>query len=156
MGTISSNGFSHDQQVVDAMKHLELLHPDAYDEVTQQFDEWFDHSMSGAHFDTEAMGVDDEWSSWLTDAIEATGFVRWEEGEPWTATPGVRTLTAIADFDVTKAWECWRIEITTDVPEDEITPEWLNANPDAWEFYDLKDRGYEALTLRAVEEVEED
>ena len=29
------------------------------------------------------MGVDIEFGSWLVDAIEATGKVLWEEGEPF-------------------------------------------------------------------------
>ena len=150
MGTISSNGFSHDQQVMDALNPLELMHPDAYDKVIEMFPE--EPILDGAHFDTDAMGVDCEWGSWLTDAIEATGLVVWEEGEPWTA-PTTRLLQATVTMDVTEAWECWRIEVTTDQPEDKITPEWLSANSDAWEFIDLKDRGYTASTVAMVDEV---
>ena len=150
MGTISSNGFSHDQQVQDAMDWLELNHPDAYTKIVDQFPET--PVMSGSWLDTEAMQVDAEWSSWLTDAIEETGLVVWEEGEPRTVPPGERVIRATADFDVTEAWECWRIEITTDLPVEKITPEWLANNPNAWEFLDLHDRGYASLQMTQVED----
>lgn len=41
----------------------------------------------GSWLNTEAMGVDVEYGSWLVDAIEATGVVMWEEGEPWALVP---------------------------------------------------------------------
>ena len=84
--TISSNGFSHDQQVSDALDYLRLNQPAAYSEIRKNFPEniiWED-TASKAWFDTKAMGVDVEWSSWLCDAIEETGLVIWEEGEPWS------------------------------------------------------------------------
>lgn len=81
---VSSGHFSHDQQVGDALSCLQHTYPNAYAKVRQQFPEsiiWDDQS---AWIDTEAMGVDVEWSSWLTDAIESTGVVFWDEGEPYT------------------------------------------------------------------------
>jgi len=30
-----------------------------------------------------AMGVSDEWGSWLIDAIEDQSEIHWEDGEPW-------------------------------------------------------------------------
>jgi hypothetical protein len=35
---------------------------------------------------------------------------------------------------------------------DEITPEWLANNPNAWEFLDLHDRGYTSLQMTMVED----
>jgi hypothetical protein len=84
MSAISSNHYSVDCQAIDAMGYLEREHPDDYAKVLADFPEYPDHKMSGSSFDTEAMGVDIEWSSWLVDAIEATGKVHWEEGEPWS------------------------------------------------------------------------
>lgn len=81
--TISSNGFSVDQQAADAMSYLERQHPEAWDKVIAQFPEYIDHTFCGSWFDTEEMRVDVEWGSWLVDAIEGTGYVFWEEGEPW-------------------------------------------------------------------------
>lgn len=83
--TISSNHYSVDQQAVDAMSFLEHHHPSAYSAVIEQFPEWGGLQFAdwSSWFDTEAMGVDVEWGSWLVDAIEDTGFVFWEDGEPW-------------------------------------------------------------------------
>lgn len=80
---ISSNHFSTDQQVIDAMDHLQLAEPAAYHKVLADFPEYANHVFDGAWFDTEAMGVDPEWSSWLVDAIENTALITWWEGEPW-------------------------------------------------------------------------
>lgn len=83
MSAISSNGFSHDMQAVDAMDWLKLNAPDAFHAVTAQFPEYLDAEFDGSWFDTDAMRVDVEWSSWLVDAIEDTGYIYWEDGEPW-------------------------------------------------------------------------
>ena len=37
--------------------------------------------LDGSWLNTEAMGVDPEFSSWLIDAIEDTGYAVWEDGE---------------------------------------------------------------------------
>jgi hypothetical protein len=81
---ISSNHYSHDLQLQDAMGYLEREHPGTYRGLLTEFPEWADRVWSGSWLDTDAMAVDVEWSSWLTDAVEATGLVMWEEGEPWT------------------------------------------------------------------------
>lgn len=51
---------------------------------------------------------------------------------------------AIVSVEVPDRWESWYIELTpegeADAPE-ELTSEWLNNNPDAWEMQDLKDAG---------------
>lgn len=83
-GSISSGHYSHDIQVVDALGYLHIYQPEAHAEVRKQFPEqivW--EQPMRTHIDTEAMNVDPEWSSWLTDAIENTGFVTWIDGEPY-------------------------------------------------------------------------
>jgi len=80
--TVSSNHVSLDQQAKDALDWLRLYRPDAYVEVRKHFPE--NIIFSGSWFDTERMEVDPEWGSWLVDAIEETGVIFWEDGEPWT------------------------------------------------------------------------
>lgn len=87
--SISSGHFSHDIQVVDALGYLHIYQPEAHAEVRKQFPErivW--EQPIRTHIDTDAMGVDPEWSSWLCDAIEDTGHVWWEDGEPWAYRDG--------------------------------------------------------------------
>lgn len=85
--SLSSNRFSVDDQAIDAMRWLYDEHRDAWDDIVSELPEFMANGgvllMEGSWFDTEAMGVDPEWGSWLVDAIENTGLVRWEEGEPW-------------------------------------------------------------------------
>lgn len=81
---ISNNKFSVDDQAIDAVRHLEVNHPKVHADLKGRFPELDTYTMSGSWFDTEAMGVDAEWGSWLVDAIEETGLVRWEDGEPWS------------------------------------------------------------------------
>lgn len=83
MYTISNNHLSVDQQVSDALQWMRLNHPEQFSEIRKEFPENFKWSPYDNHFDTEAMGVDIEWGSWLADAIEATGLVTWVEGEPF-------------------------------------------------------------------------
>lgn len=90
MGALSSDHFSVDAQVEDAMFYLEHNHPDEFARIVEKFPEWNTRTM-GEHsswFDTESMGVEPDWSSWLVDAIEDTGLVLWEEGEPWLIEEG--------------------------------------------------------------------
>lgn len=81
---ISSNGFSHDTQVKDALDYLEHNHNGVWEDLVKQFPEALNITWDGSWFDTEAMGVDEEYSSWLCDAIEETGLVEWDEGEPYS------------------------------------------------------------------------
>lgn len=83
--TISSGHFSTDMQAMDALRYLKDNAPSAYAGILGEFPELDNASfcLMGSWFDTDAMGVDEEWGSWLVDAIEATGRVYWEEGEPW-------------------------------------------------------------------------
>lgn len=83
MGTLSSNQLSTDLQADDVLGWLRINHPDAARIVDAQFPE--PRKWSGSWLDTEEMGVDVEYGSWLIDAIEATGLVTWRDGEPWAA-----------------------------------------------------------------------
>ena len=75
---VSSSGASHDMQVSDALDALSEADQRA---VRRAFPERL--IFDGAWLDTEAMGVDPEWSSWLTDEIENTGAIQWIDGEPY-------------------------------------------------------------------------
>lgn len=59
-------------------------------------------------------------------------------------------MRAVISFDIPDSWELWSIEIDDDCP-DEITAEWLEANTDKWEFYDLEDRGGDTRANLIVE-----
>lgn len=80
---VSFNGFSTDLQVQDALNFLEYEYPDVWEKLTEEYPKITNLQFEGSWFDTEAMNVDIEWSSWLADSIEATGLIFWEEGEPW-------------------------------------------------------------------------
>jgi len=80
---ISNNGFSVDIQAQDALNFLEDFHPEAHAKVLSELPEAGCLLFDGSWFDTDAMGVDIEFGSWLVDAIEQTGKVIWEEGEPF-------------------------------------------------------------------------
>ncbi len=80
---LSACGASHDEQVIDALGYLRMAHYDVYAELIGRFPQAKRPIWDGAWFDTEAMGVDDEWSPWLTHTIEDTGLVRWLDGEPF-------------------------------------------------------------------------
>jgi hypothetical protein len=62
-------------------------------------------------------------------------------------------MRAIISFDVTKAWECWSIDVDDEHAPEELTPEWLAENPDKWDLNDIKDRGYHLEENLRVEEV---
>lgn len=84
---LSDTSRPHDHQLFDAMSWLEEAHPDTYLMLLTQFPEWLNLRWSGGWLDTVAMGVNDEWPWWLTEAVEATGLVTWADGEPWAGTP---------------------------------------------------------------------
>lgn len=88
MEAFSSNGYSHDQQVYDAVFFLKAFWPADYKKVLSVFPEAeeIDFGEHSSWFDTEKMGVDVEFSSWLCDAIENTGHVMWIDGEPYGLT----------------------------------------------------------------------
>lgn len=87
---ISSNHWSTDSQAVDAMTWLHTNHRDVWDGLIDEFDDYEtlierqrELDSEWAWLDTDALGVDPDYMSWLVDAIEATGLVIWEDGEPW-------------------------------------------------------------------------
>ena len=82
--TVSSNSFSHDQQVDDAWSWLRGEMPeDDWDLLVEKFPEMERIVWSGSWFDVEAMGVDVEYTSWVADALEETGLILWQDGEPY-------------------------------------------------------------------------
>ena len=66
-------------------------------------------------------------------------------------------MRAIISYDMIAAWECAYITVPDDMTEEEITPEWLLANPTLWEWEDIKDRGDSGMNgdTLTVEEVYE-
>jgi hypothetical protein len=50
-------------------------------------------------------------------------------------------MRAIISYDMIAAWECAYISVNDEDAPDELTPEWLLANPTLWEWEDIKDRG---------------
>ena len=78
--TVSNNHFSVDQQIADAVDALTTKEREEFD---KEFPEWRDLKWAGSWVDTEAMGVDSEWSSWVADWIEENTGIYWEDGEPW-------------------------------------------------------------------------
>ena len=55
-------------------------------------------------------------------------------------------------FEIPDAWELWYLDILDDDAPDEITPEWLDENPDKWEWIDMKDRGGDQRSNFMVED----
>ena len=91
---ISDNAFSHDMQVKDAWSWLNNNDREAFADVDAVFPEFrhlvvrmYEIDPNWAWLDTGALGVDAEYTSWLAEAIEDTGLVWWEDGEPWTFAP---------------------------------------------------------------------
>ena len=79
---LSSNHYSHDLQVIDVMNWLGTVQRDKYEALVSKHPEWNNYIMDGSWFDYEKMGVDVEWSMWLTASIEQDTNVYWWEGEP--------------------------------------------------------------------------
>ena len=99
MECISSNHFSHDQQVLDVMDYLEIEDGIAFSHLINMFPEWLNVSFDGAWIDTDAMDVDVEFTSWLVDEIEACSNVMWHDGEPYMVTEEDYTHDADEFFD---------------------------------------------------------
>lgn len=82
---ISSNAWALDIQALDAIDWLggcpDTSHVDA---VLAQFPEVAD--LDTHRIDAEELGLDPDYVSWLVDAIENTGAVWWEDGEPFAET----------------------------------------------------------------------
>lgn len=85
MEPLSSNHFSPDLQVLDVLNWMEVMFPDEFATIVAEFPQVGGGLiMSGSWFDTKAMGVEEEFGSWLIDAIERElPEVVWWEGEPW-------------------------------------------------------------------------
>lgn len=83
--SLSSNHFSHDQQVADVIAwHLSTEQKvKLFEEFPEAQNIKFEGHVGSSAWDTEAMGVDVEYTSWLADWIEANTEVYWEDGEPW-------------------------------------------------------------------------
>lgn len=83
---ISSNRWSHDQQVEDAVDYLRSGNVTLLDATPESFDrefpEWGDLVWSGSWVDAEESGVDPDYMSWVTDWIEEHTLISWHEGEP--------------------------------------------------------------------------
>lgn len=80
MTAISSNAFSLDLQLADAVARLD---PKEHEGFLAAFPEWEGLLWSMSHVDTEASGIDPEYISWAVDWIEAHTDIYWEDGEPW-------------------------------------------------------------------------
>ena len=88
--SLSSGHFSHDQQLTDVLNHLT---PDQWAELVKVFPELdgddgivFEATSDGValgSWDLKKMGVDVEYSQWVTDWIEEHTDIHWENGEPW-------------------------------------------------------------------------
>jgi len=79
---LSSNHYSHDLQVIDVMNWLGTVQRDKYEALVSQYPEWNNYVMDGSWFDIDKMGVNQEWSMWLTASIEQDTNVFWTDGEP--------------------------------------------------------------------------
>ena len=78
---VSSNGFSHDQQVDDALTYLSMCHSEEYKKLRTQFTGVYD-DVGGFWYAEDGDMEDPEYGSWLCDAIENTGIITWWGGEP--------------------------------------------------------------------------
>lgn len=82
MNAISSNHWSTDLQACDAAAYLRIHHPAEYSALASKFEHLFLPSDE-SWFSNAYPELDPDYGSWLIDAIEATGLIWWEEGEPW-------------------------------------------------------------------------
>jgi len=80
MIAISSNGFSVDLQIDDAVTALTDAEAEAF---LIAFPEYQSLRWEGAWIDPEASKVDVDFMNWVCDWIEANTDIFWEEGEPW-------------------------------------------------------------------------
>lgn len=118
MDTISSNHYSTDMQACDALAYLRLTHPVEYSALARKF-EHVTLPGTSCWFADAYPDLDPEYGSWLIEAIEATGLVWWEEGEPWAGEQATAELRAanrqVAVLDQQEAWHgratgwCWPV-----------------------------------------------
>lgn len=95
MSALSSNHYSHDQQVSDVLDFLLKDDRELEEEFTRQFPEYTFLTWGGGG-DAHASNVDPEYMQWITEWIEANTDVYWEDGEPWYDEP--YTLSLIIPF----------------------------------------------------------
>jgi len=83
MEPISSNHYSVDTQLSDAVDALKDDEREAFDKAFPEWNTitWEPSPLS--HIDTEASGVDVEYTSWAIDWIEENTLITWYEGEPY-------------------------------------------------------------------------
>jgi hypothetical protein len=79
---LSSGHFSADTQLADVVQSLTEDERARFDTQFPEWDQlqWDDH---GSWIDTEASGVDVEYTSWAIDWIEDNTSIRWDDGEPY-------------------------------------------------------------------------
>jgi hypothetical protein len=81
--TISSNGFSHDTQVQDALDWLQQHHEADWTRITTANPELTRLDWEGSWVAAEEMGLDVDFMSWVADELENTEWIIWDEGEPY-------------------------------------------------------------------------
>jgi hypothetical protein len=84
--SLSSGHFSVDQQVSDAIQYMSGHYAHEYGQLIVEFPELLNvrwESNTSAWWDTQAMGVDVEYDSWVIDWIESHTDIRWIDGEPY-------------------------------------------------------------------------
>lgn len=80
MYAVSSNHYSVDQQIEDAVSSLTEPERAAF---VDAYPEWPNLVWSGSWIDAETSCVDPEFMSWVADWIEGNTTIFWENGEPW-------------------------------------------------------------------------
>lgn len=65
------------------MNWLRVNHPAEWSTINRDFDGIVSLSSNFTGFGEQFPGANPEHGSWLADAIEATGLVRWVDGEPF-------------------------------------------------------------------------
>lgn len=78
---LSDNHFSADDQTRDAIDRG--LTPDQRASFSAEFPEWDTLQWEGSWVDTDASGVDPEYTSWVRDWLESHTAIQWDDGEPY-------------------------------------------------------------------------
>jgi len=84
--SLSSDHFSHDDQVRDVVNWLD--EPSRV-KFLAAFPEWDRLVWDGSWLEPEASGVDPEYTSWVCVWLEQNTAVYWSDGEPWIDLPYV-------------------------------------------------------------------
>lgn len=88
---LSSNAFSHDDQIADVLSYASTAYPETMDRFTSDFPEYNHLEWSGSWVDTQASGVDPDYMSWVADWVEANLPVVWDDGEPFDTSDDLGT-----------------------------------------------------------------